>query len=416
MIKKHLKQIECFNNQSRFKFILSGRRSGKSYLIKEDILKTAEHLPDYGEIVYFAPTNQMAIELIWEPLEYRLDQLGWSYVPRISKQRFQLSRKRKIYVMGLERHRRIRGHAISKAYLDEVAFYEGDLAKAWRAIRPTLADYRGGAIMSTTPNGKGTSAYDFYLDCLGRRNWEYFHWCSRDNPFLNREEIEDAKADLDERSFRQEFEATWESFAGLAYYSFVQDVNVCVQPKVDYNLPLILNFDFNVNPTTLLLSQWHDDAMRFKKEYSFENSSTEQTVINFCEDYKGAVANVKLLIRGDAAGSSRSSPTGRSDYDYVCEILTAHGFRWEKQVLTHNPAIVDRVKKVNAYLKPFKGNPKLYIDPCCKDLIKDLSSQETIGRIPSDKGNLGHKADACGYSIYYQDRVLSITPAASRIL
>ena len=412
-MRKHHKQIECFLDPSRFKFILAGRRGGKTFLITEDILKTAAEMPPYAEIFYFAPTNIQAVELIWEPLEYRLDQLGWAYTPKISKQRFELSKKRKIYVIGMEKVRRVRGHALAKAYVDEIAFYDGDINKIWRAIRPTLSDLKGGAIFSTTPNGKGTPAYEFYIETLEKQDWRYFHWCSLDNPYLDRQEIEDAKTELDERSFRQEYEASWESFEGLAYYSFDPAIHVMDQPPIDWQLPLHLVFDFNVNPTTLLISQFEDGAMRYKREYSLKHSSTEETVIQFARDFAKHAADAKLVIRGDAAGRARSSTTGRSDYEYVCEILTAQGFRWEKQVLSHNPAIVDRVKKVNSWLKPFSGLPKIQICPCCKELIKDLSSQETKGRIPSDKGNIGHKADALGYDIFYQDRVLKITPAAT---
>jgi hypothetical protein len=162
--------------------------------------------------------------------------------------------------------------------------------------------------------------------------------------------------------------------------------------------------------------QSHESCLEVKKEYSQKNSSTEETVKTFCDDFKANAANAKIFIRGDAAGSSRSSPTGRTDYEYVCELLTAFGFRWEKQIMTHNPPIVDRVKKLNGWLKNSVGMPRLFVNPSCVDLIKDLSSQETNGRVPSDKGNLGHKADACGYAVFYEDRLQKITPVASRIL
>ena len=45
------------------------------------------------------------------------------------------------------------------------------------------------------------------------------------------------------------------------------------------------------------------------------------------------------------------------------------------------------------------------IDPKCKALIRDMSSQELKGRHPSDKNNLGHKADALGYDIFYEHKL-----------
>ena len=418
MTKKHLKQIACIDDPARFKFVLAGRRGGKTMMICEDIVQTAATMPPWSEIYYMGPTNQMAEELIWEQLEYRMEQLNWSFRPLISKRRFELSRKRKIYVIGAEKYRRVRGKPIAKAYLDELAFWDVDLKKVWRALRPALTDFRGGCIASTTPDGKNTPAYEFYLDIAQKHNWKYFTWCSLDNPFLDPDEIQEARLELDEKSFRQEYEASWESFEGLAYYAFDEKLNLLGETKIDTNLPLILAFDFNVNPTTLLLCQWYEDLgeMVFKREYSLKHSSTEETIIQFTTDYQSIASSAKILIRGDAAGSSRHSVTGRSDYQSIEQILTAQGFQFEKQVLGKNPPIVDRVKILNSWLKPFGRMPRVKIDISCKDLIKDLSSQETNGRIPSDKGNLGHKADAAGYAIYYQNRIKNITPVASRIL
>jgi len=233
---------------------------------------------------------------------------------------------------------------------------------------------------------------------------------------VSRIEIEAAKRELDEKSFLQEYEAEWVSQGSMCYYNFDEKIHVEKQPPFDFSLPIHFVMDFNIVPCSLLISQFESGKMRYKKEYSFANVSTEQVTEMFCEDFKSQKANINIVIRGDASGRNRTSQTGRSDYDYICEILTSYGFRWEKQVLSHNPPIVDRIRKATSWLMNFNKVPRISIDPCCKALIKDLSSQETNGRVPSDKGNLGHKADACGYAVFYEDRLQKITPVASRIL
>ena len=125
----------------------------------------------------------------------------------------------------------------------------------------------------------------------------------------------------------------------------------------------------------------------------------------FCNDFKNKAEYIKIKIRGDASGKSRSSTTGKSDYHYVKEILELHGFNYVLELLPKNPPIVDRVKHVNGWLKPVAGNHRIEIDPSCKELIRDLSSQELNGRHPSDKNNLGHKADALGYDVYYEQKI-----------
>jgi hypothetical protein len=329
----------------------------------------------------------------------------------ISKSRIELSGNRYIYVLGAERISRVRGHKFIHAYLDEVAFFSESLFDVWRALRPTLTDYRGGAICATTPNGKGTSAYDFYMDILQKEEWKYFHWKTIDNPFISKEEIENAKRELDEKGFKQEYEASWESFQGLAYYNF--DENVHIKPiKPDFSYPIHLCLDYNVAPTTLLLSQYIDGKLRYFKEYSYMNSSTEVTMDNFVLDFKHLNKSIVLKVRGDAAGNARKSTTGKSDHFYIKEILTRNGFQWDFEVRSSNPAIVDRVKTVNSWLKPYAGSPRIEIDPSCRDLIRDLSSQALDGRIPSSDNNLGHKADALGYDIYWQS-VVEKSPVAT---
>ncbi|RKZ07638.1 hypothetical protein DRQ25_11130, partial [Candidatus Fermentibacteria bacterium] len=92
------------------------------------------------------------------------------------------------------------------------------------------------------------------------------------------------------------------------------------------------------------------------------------------------------------------------------EILTENGFNYQKEIPGKNPPIIDRVKTVNGWLKPFKGSHRVEIDPACINLIRDLSSQELNGRIPSDANNLGHKADAMGYDIFWQHKQAQRTP------
>lgn len=366
-------------------------------------------------VCYVGPSHLHAKDLVWKPLIQRMAELKWNIYPMISKSRIELSRGRYIYILGAERISRVRGHKFIKTYLDEVAFFTSDLFEIWRAIRPTLTDYRGGAIFATTPNGKGTSAYDFYLDILGKEDWKYFHWTTLDNPFISRDEIENAKKELDEKAFKQEYEASWESFEGLAYYNF--DENLHIKPVIpDLSLPIHLCLDYNVNPSTLLLSQFSRGKMRYFKEYSYANSSTEITMENFCTDFKDLAPVLDIRIRGDAAGSARKSNTGKSDYYYVQQMLTKAGFHWTHEVRASNPAIVDRLKVVNSWLKPYQAEHRIEIDPSCKDLIRDLSSQELSGRIPSDKNNLGHKADAFGYDIYWQSTKELSKPTSQRQL
>jgi hypothetical protein len=398
---RHDPQIRYLDDKTRHRFLLCGRRGGKTMGILEDLLESCLTMPSGSDIFYFGPTNQQSRELLWDNLDNRLTDLKWTYKPRISEQCFYLTRKRKIFIIGAEKIRRVRGHRLWRAYLDEVAFFSTSLKDVWTAVRPTLTDFKGRATLATTPAGKGTEAYDFYLDVLQKPDqWAYHYWRTMDNPFIDRTEIETAKAEMDLKAFKQEYEASWESFDGLAYYAFNENLNLRPCSELDLGLGFIdLCFDFNVNPTTLLVAQELGDKVQIKREYSLKNSSTPATMREFCEDHKHL--NSKMIIRyhGDSTGHNRKSNTGKSDYYYVEELLQEYGFQFQRCVPGVNPGIIDRVNWTNAWLCNVKGEARLEIDPSCRELIRDFSAQETEGRVPSARNNLGHKADAAGYYI-----------------
>ena len=61
------------------------------------------------------------------------------------------------------------------------------------------------------------------------------------------EEVEAAKAQLDSRTFKQEFEASFENLTGLVAVSF-SDSNISTEAEDIHIDALLLGVDFNVDP------------------------------------------------------------------------------------------------------------------------------------------------------------------------
>ena len=61
------------------------------------------------------------------------------------------------------------------------------------------------------------------------------------------EEVEAARGQLDPRTFRQEFEASFENLTGLVAVSFGDD-NIDKEISDLHIMPLLLGLDFNVDP------------------------------------------------------------------------------------------------------------------------------------------------------------------------
>ena len=78
-------------------------------------------------------------------------------------------------------------------------------------------------------------------------DWASFQFTTLDGGRVTAVEIESARADMDDKTFRQEYIASFENFAGRAYFAFTRDANL--KPGVYLpHLPLYWSLDFNVNP------------------------------------------------------------------------------------------------------------------------------------------------------------------------
>jgi hypothetical protein len=127
--------------------------------------------------------------------------------------RLTLINGRKIYLKGSDRPDSLRGVGLAYVVLDEYASMKPNVWE--QIIRPTLADVRGGALFIGTPAGKN-HFYDLYTEALNGEDedWDAFSFNSTDNPYIPADEVEAARRSVSSMSFRQEFEASFESFTG----------------------------------------------------------------------------------------------------------------------------------------------------------------------------------------------------------
>jgi len=207
----HDAQMEIFTSDKRFKIASCGRRFGKSYLAAWVLIIKALQ-SDSKDVFYVAPTFQQAKDILWSILK----TIGKDVIKAAHENTATLTliNDRKIYLKGSDRPDTLRGVGLAYVVMDEYASMKQEV---WEMIlRPTLADVKGGALFIGTPAGKN-HFYQLWLDAQLEENsseWEAFQFNSIDNPFLDPKEIEAARSTMSTQAFRQEFEATFESFTG----------------------------------------------------------------------------------------------------------------------------------------------------------------------------------------------------------
>lgn len=207
----HDAQMKIFKSDKRFKVASCGRRFGKSYLAAWVLIIKALQSED-KDVFYVAPTFQQAKDILWSILK----DVGQGVIKSTHENTatITLVNDRKIYLKGSDRPDTLRGVGLAYVVMDEYASMKPEV---WEMIlRPTLADVKGGALFIGTPSGKN-HFHKLWIEAQlpeNERDWESFQFVSTDNPFLDPDEIEAAKKSMSTQAFRQEFEATFESFSG----------------------------------------------------------------------------------------------------------------------------------------------------------------------------------------------------------
>ena len=427
-LKRNSKQIEAFHDQARFKYILAGRRGGKTHLLSMAIVKDLHECPYMGEIFYIGPTNQQAKEIIWENILKRLDQQGWRYKANVSQQCVYLSRKRKFYVIGAEKIRRIRGHKVYSVYIDELGYFTTPIKEIWTAVRPALSDYKGKAWLATTPDAMGSDAHMFWEQAATNEDWATHTWFTIDNPWIDPLEIEQARKTMTDKAFRQEYEASWESFDGeIIYYAYKKEkqfvkTNYTINPK----LPVFITFDFNIGegkPMSALLSQYDGKLFHAFDEVVIDGMRTQDSMDEIAARGYLDLAN-DIVIFGDATGAARSTNSLHSNYEIIKNYLSNYqrkdgkNGRFEMRVPKANPPIRQRHNAVNAACENAKGETSLILYAKCKTLDEGLRLtrlKKGGNFIEDDSFRAQHITTALGYMIVAVKNLEAIRKAVQSV-
>jgi phage terminase large subunit-like protein len=263
----HDAQMEIFTSTKRFKVASCGRRFGKSYLAAWVLIIKALQSTS-KDVFYVAPTFQQAKDILWSILK----EVGKDVIKSAHENTATLTlvNDRKIYLKGSDRPDTLRGVGLAYVVMDEYASMKQEV---WEMIlRPTLADVKGEALFIGTPAGKN-HFYQLWLDAQKEENaedWEAFQFNSTDNTFLDPKEIEAARKTMSTQAFRQEFEATFESFSGGLFkeewIKYVDD-----DEFDDYKAKTQGHFVISVDPAGF---------EQAKKERGLKSSKLDETAIS----------------------------------------------------------------------------------------------------------------------------------------
>lgn len=413
VLRQIAEQQAYWMSPHRFNVVPAGRRSGKTALAKRKLVLRAMCAPPGSRFFAAAPTRDQAKRIYWTDLKKMVPkelQLG---KPSESELVIRLINGVEIHVVGLDKPERIEGSPWDGGVLDE---YGNIKKKAWTEnIRPALSDRLGWCDMIGVPEGRNhyyhtaEKAKAKFIERGEKSLWNHFHWTSAQ--ILPPEEIQEARESLDPLTFQQEYEASFISFEGRAYYNFTDENKAKL--FYDPNSPIGFCFDFNVNPGVAAVVQEQRLPNGLKgtgvigEVHIPRNSNTERVCARLIQDWKGHQSAIYLY--GDATGGAPgSAKVLGSDWDIIKRCLRAgdaFGDRIVDMVPRGNPPERVRVNSVNTRICNGAGERHLMVDPTkAPNVALDFEGTPLLeggsGEIDKKKDKtITHLSDAVGYYI-----------------
>ncbi len=407
-MKLSIPQQVVFHSRARNKVLIAGRRFGKTMLSIAIILNKANAKRANGKnrvVWYIAPYYTQAKEIAWQMLKEVLLEKRWvSSQKNFNESSLTVTLKNKniIKLKGADNYDSLRGVGLDFVVLDE---FQDMKPEAWfEVVRPMLSDTNGEAFFVGTPKG---FTWSFDLWQKGQKgsgvynsSWGSWQFTTLQGGNVPKEEIEEARKDLDEKTFRQEYLGSFETYAGIVYYAFDRQESIIPYNKPDNILfqatPLHIGMDFNLSPMAATISVETQNYTHTFDEIIIYSSDTRE----MSEEIRTRYPHNPIYIYPDpACRQNRTSAGGMTDL----KILQDPRYRFMPRVRNTHSLIRDRVNAVNSRLKNANGERKAFITPNCKHLIKCITTQlYKEGTMQPDKSsNLDHLPDAYGYHIDY---------------
>lgn len=402
-------QAKVWQKNKRFKVLVCGRRFGKTFLAIAWLLTNASNKK--GVHYYIAPSYVMAKTIAWALLkEMAGDRIKDK---NESELKIELKNGSIVVLKGSENHNSLRGVSLSSAVLDEFAFMAHEV---WtEVIRPATSDQLAPVLFITSPAGWNW-AKDLH-DFAARpenENWEAWTFTTLEGGNVLQSEIEEARKELPERTFRQEYLASFEALSNRVYSNFSHTVHV----REDLTPPpeatrLYIGMDFNVTPMSAIVAVKVGDQLHCIDEISIEHSNTTEISQEIITRYVTPITlggdpthpthphhPPAITVYPDPSGRSRKTSAVGGETDFT--ILEGMGF--QVRAPRKAPSVADRINEVQALLLNAAGDTKLYIHPRCKELIRCLGGLTYKAGTSQPDKNLGldHMTDALGYLIHYE--------------
>ena len=228
LYEPHRGQLRIHNSPARFRVVACGRRWGKTLCATNELARFALEHP-HSECAWVAPWFRQS-KVVYRLMRSALHQV----ITRKSdaELRLEFINGSVIQFFSAENPDAMRGNGFHFVVIDEAGDALADENVWFDAIRPTLSDKNGHALIIGTPKGRNLF---FRMFAWGEDpeydDWESFTAPTSSNPYIPASEIASAQKELPEDSFEQEYLARFLEFgAGVS-----KGLDACIHGELDPN-------------------------------------------------------------------------------------------------------------------------------------------------------------------------------------
>ena len=305
-------QREVWDDECRFKLLCSGRRFGKTYLCISRLVAWAIERP--GTLNWYVTQNyKSAKQIAWRQLKIMVPPEMF-VKKNESELSVELTNGSVIALKGADNADSLRGVSLSSLIVDEAAYVKQE---AWEMVlRPALSDQGGPAWFITTPAGLNWF-HDLWEAAEDQPDWSTHSYTTIEGGNVPAEEIEAAKRTLDDRTFRQEYLASFETLTGRVYPDFDND-NISEDIGT-----LAVKFSLGATSTWVLwLGCWGarvGDTLHIWDEVALKQSNTDE----MCMHLRNKFPQRQIVAYPDPTGSARkTSAAGETDHGIIASTGT----------------------------------------------------------------------------------------------
>jgi hypothetical protein len=399
-------QVKIMKSQKPLIVAICGRSSGKSHAAAWWAFKKSNECDGMGLIT--APIYQQA-EM---PIKYLMgicDMINIPYVfnkaPKFAHSSlpshtniFSMligGKLKQIKMASSDIEDNLRSGSYSWALLDEGCYIS---EQAWNILAPTLRgqgnDFNYQVLITSSPAGKNW-VYSMFLenkseniDTIRAPSWENIYQ-------VNEEKLALWKETMSKRMYQQEVEALiLDSNLNSIFYAYTKDA---VQPQKADGMKYIVSLDQNTCPGAGVIMQKRDKVFHVLDEIHIDDGATYESYIK--EITKKVPAKATIDLCGDSSGNARNVAALQTFYSSVISGLKAAGYAVYDKTNRSNPSVYESREEINRLFE----RKLLWIDPCCKHLIRDceMATWKEKGIFETDKATYDpHTAESLVYGVW----------------